>query len=72
MAKMCSVWQSSAGAISAGIVALPRGAQYPGIKPEVATTGGKRPVYFATAGERGVIRVSTSFRLSMLNFKRMR
>lgn len=41
--------------LHAGVVALPAGAAFPGVK--AISKAGKRPVFFVTAGERGRLRI---------------
>jgi hypothetical protein len=48
--------------VSAGVVALPAGAAFPGMTADSKAAGkaaatAKRPIFFATAGERGTIRI---------------
>jgi hypothetical protein len=44
--------------LSAGVVALPAGAAFPGMTADgKAAATAKRPIYFVTAGERGTLRI---------------
>ena len=43
--------------MSAGMVTLPRDSVFHQEVQRKKSAGGKRPVFFATAGERGVVRV---------------
>ena len=59
---LVSLRSTSAICLPTGVVALPVGAAFPGVKVSSKGGGkgdaaGKRPVYFVTAGERGRLRI---------------
>lgn len=62
MSSLCDRQQRSHQCLAfvAGVAVLPAGQNFPGTATEPSSSPGKRPVIFATAGEKGVIKVWSS------------